>query len=69
MHPGHLFPMPRAGVGGDRKVTEVRANAACRLSPWSSNAWVSSCPITTPMPPKLRALWDHEKEEGKYRMC
>lgn len=26
--------------------------------PWSSKAWVSSCPITTPMPPKLRALKD-----------
>lgn len=24
--------------------------------PWSSNAWVNSCPITTPIPPKLRAL-------------
>lgn len=24
--------------------------------PWSSNAWVSSWPITTPMPPKFRAL-------------
>jgi len=25
-------------------------------SPWSSKAWVSSCPMTTPILPKLRAL-------------
>lgn len=49
----------------------VRAGAACRLSPWSSNACVSSCPITTPMPPKFRALWGRVKEMGKCRgtMC
>lgn len=27
-----------------------------RFLPWSSNAWVSSWPMTTPIPPKLRAL-------------
>lgn len=31
--------------------------------PWSSKAWVSSCPITTPIPPKLRAL------KTKHRKC
>lgn len=44
----------------------VRDGAAHGLSPWSSNAWVSSCPITTPIPPKLRALWGHGREPGKW---
>lgn len=66
---GTSSPCQGQGLRGDRKVTGVRASAACGLSPWSSNAWVSSCPITTPMPPKLRALWGHGKEAGKYRIC
>lgn len=37
------------------------------LSPWSSKAWVSSCPITTPIPPKLRALWGRRKEVSECR--
>lgn len=37
------------------------------LSPWSSKAWVSSCPITTPIPPKLRALWARRKEMSEYK--
>lgn len=48
----HMHKM--RGEGNTKYEATIHINE--KRSPWSSNPCVSSCPITTPMPPKFKDL-------------